>query len=107
MGESEKKSAFGRFIRALRTTHKNAVLFTLCMDLDNHFEGDTLVLETPTEAVYKALMREDNSAFISDVLLQTGVEKYEIRLKKAGENKLDSALKALKDNFDGTDIDIK
>ena len=107
LGESEKKSAFGRFIRALRTTHKNAVLFTLCMDLDNHFEGDTLVLETPTEAVYKALMREDNSAFISDVLLQTGVEKYEIRLKKAGENKLDSALKALKDNFDGTDIDIK
>ncbi len=105
--DGEKSTVFGKFVRALRTTHKNAVLFTLCMDLGNFFEGDKLVLTTESEAVFKALNRAENSKFISDVLLGLGVLQYEIRLSPKGESGYDRALKELKNNFDGIDIEIK
>lgn len=107
MGDDEKKAVFGRFVRALRTTRKNAVLFTLCMDLGNFFEGDKLVLTTESEAVYKALTRTENAKFIADVLLEQGVAEHEVRFLAKGESEYDRALKELKSNFEGADIDMK
>lgn len=107
LGEGEKSAVFGKFVRALRTTHKNAVLFTLCMDLGNFFEGDKLVLTTESEAVFKALNRAENSKFITDVLLGLGVLQHEVRLTPKGESEYDKALKELKNNFNGIDIEIK
>lgn len=103
----DKQTVFAKFIKSLRTTHKNAVLFTLCMDLDSEFEGDKLVLYTDSEAVLKALNRADNAKFIAEVLLELGVSEFEIRLKQKGESEFDTALKELKQNFGGVDIDIK
>jgi DNA polymerase-3 subunit gamma/tau len=105
--ESDKKTIFGKFLRLFRTTRKNAVLFTLCMDLESAFEGDKFILITPTEAVYKALTREENNKFIAETLAELGVFSHEVRLKSRGEDKLESAINKLKDNFKGTDIEIK
>jgi DNA polymerase III gamma/tau subunit len=105
--EADKKTVFGKFLRLFRTTRKNAVLFTLCMDLESTFEGDKFVLITPTEAVYKALTREENNKFIAETLAELGVFSHEVRLKTRGEDKLESAINKLKDNFKGTDIEIK
>ncbi|MDE6597624.1 MAG: hypothetical protein K2K60_03185, partial [Clostridia bacterium] len=107
LGEDEKSGVFGKFIRSLRTTRKNAILFTLCMDLNNFFEGDKLILTTDSEAVLKGLTRADNAAFLADTLAELGVAEHEVRLVKKGESEYDKAVAQLKSNFDGTDIEIK
>lgn len=106
-GSADKDKVFAKFIKSLRTTRKNAVLFTLCMDLDHKFEGDKLILLTESEAVLKSLNRADNTKFISEVLLELGVSDFEIRFRQKSESGYEKALKELKNNFDGTDIEIK
>lgn len=106
-GSADKDKVFAKFIKSLRTTRKNAVLFTLCMDLDHTFEGDKLILLTESEAVLKSLSRADNTKFMSEVLLELGVSDFEIRFRQKGESGYEKALKELKNNFDGTDIEIK
>lgn len=105
--EEDKRGVFGRFLRSLRTTHKNAILFTLCMDLNSFFEGEKLVLTTDSEAVLKGLTRPDNANFISETLLEFGVSSHEVRLVKAGESAYDKAVEELKHNFEGIDVEIK
>lgn len=107
VADADKKQIFAKFVRAFRTTRKNAVLFTLCMDLEHYFEGDKMILETNTDAVYKALTREDNMRFIAENLSELGVFSHEVRLKGKEENKFESAYNKLKTNFSGTDIEIK
>ena len=107
LGESEKSSVFGKLIRALRTTHKNAVIFTLCMDLGNYFEGEKLILTTDSEAIVRGLTRPDNANFLAEVLATLGVNDYEVRLVVKGESDYEKAVKELKQNFKGTDIEIK
>ncbi len=107
LNENEKQGVFGKFIRSLRTTHKNAVLFTLCMDLGNSFDGDKLILTTESEAVYKGLTRTDNANFIAEALAELGVPSHEVRLVKKDESGFDRAVNELKRNFEGIDIEIK
>ncbi|MDE6585783.1 MAG: DNA polymerase III subunit gamma/tau [Clostridia bacterium] len=104
---AEKDKVFAKFIRSLRTTHKNAVLFTLCMDLAHEFEGDKLILLTDSEAVNKSLCRADNAKYVADVLAELGVTEYEVRFRPKGESNYEKALRELKENFKGTDIEIK
>jgi len=104
---NEKDKIFAKFIKSLRTTRKNAVLFTLCMDLDHGFEGEKLIMFTESEAVLKSLNRADNNKFISEVLLELGVSDFEIRFRQRGESDYEKALKQLKENFTGIDIEIK
>lgn len=107
LSEEEKSAVFGKFVRALRTTHKNAVLFTLCMDLKSQFSGEKMVFITDSEPVYKALTRAENEKFIADLLLTFGVSEHEVRLESKGESDYDAAIRELKNNFGGTDINIK
>lgn len=107
LGERDKQAIFGKFIRALRTTHKNAVIFTLCMDLITEFEGEKLIFITASESVYKGLTRADNYKFVGEVLSELGVSEYEIRFKPKGESEFDKALNELKNNLGDTNIDIK
>lgn len=106
-GGANKNTVFARFIKSLRTTRKNAVLFTLCMDLDHAFEGEKLVFITDSEAVLKSLNRPDNANFIASVLAELGVTDYEVRLKAKGESEYEKALRELKTNFDGIDVKEK
>ena len=107
LSDADKKTVFGRFLKLFRTTKRNAVLFTLCMDLENYFEGDTFVLSTDVEAVYKSLNRDENKAFIGETLQELGVFSFDIRLNPKGEDEYESALNKLRDNFKGSDIQIK
>ena len=107
LSEADKKTVFGRFLKLFRTTKRNAVLFTLCMDLESFFEGDTFVLLTDVEAVHKSLNREENKAFIGETLQELGVFSFDIRLKPKGEDKYEKALGELRDNFKGNDVQIK
>ena len=93
-------------LRALRTTHKNAVLFTLCSDLGCEQNGDKLILTTDNETVHRAITRQDNAKILTEILSECGVSDYEVRLAKKDDS-LSRALNVLKNNFGGTDIDIK
>lgn len=105
--EAEKSRVFANLLKLFRTTRRNAVLFTLCMDLESAFEGDKLILYTQTDAVYKALNREENARFIREALAELNVFSFEVKFKQAGEDKWESAERRLKENFKGIDIDIK
>ena len=107
LSEEQKGKVFGSLLKSFRTTRRNAVLFTLCMDLESSFEGDTLILSTETDAVFKALNREENARFIREALADLGVFAFEVRLKPKGESKWESAERRLRENFKGIDIDIK
>ena len=107
LSDGDRRAVFGKFIKALRTTHKNAVLFTLCMDLVTEFEGEKLVFITANESEYKGLNRPDNYKFIGEVLSEFGVTEYEIRFKPKGESDFDKALNELQKNLGNIDIDIK
>lgn len=107
LSDADKATMFGRFIKLFRTTKRNAVLFTLCMDLESFFEGDTFVLVTEVEAVFKSLCREDNRQCVAEALQSLGVFSFDIRLKAKGVDKYEKAISELRNNFDGIDIDIK
>ena len=107
LNDGDRRTVFGKLLKSLRTTRKNAVLFTLCMDLGNFFEGDKLILTSDSEAIYKGLTKPDNSAFLSEALLELGVKEFDVRFVKKGESDFDKAVKELKSNFDGVDIVIK
>lgn len=107
LSAEEKSAVFGKFIKSLRTTRRNAVLFTLCMDLGSFFEGEKLIFTTDNEAVYKGLLRTDNAAFIAETLAELGVAEHEVRFEKKGESDYEKAVRQLKSNFDGADIIIK
>ncbi len=104
---ADKGTVFARFLKALRTTHKNAVIFTLCMDLTHTFEGEKLIFITDNAAVYKGLNRAENRQFAADVLAELGVNDFEVRLEEKGESEYDKAFRELKENFKGIDIDVK
>ena len=105
-GSLTGKSVHAALLRALRTTHKNAVLFTLCSDLTCVQEGGKFVFNTENETVNRAITRPDNAKILSEVLAGAGVTDYEIRLVKKDDG-YKKAIDALKANFGGTDIDIK
>ncbi len=103
----DKRTVFAKFLRSLRTTHVNKMLFLLCMDLDHEFEGDKLIFITDNEAVPGGLNKPENAKFISEALAELGVLDYEVRFRARGENDYERAVRTLKENFSGTDIDIK
>lgn len=105
--DKDKAMVFGNLIKIFRVTRKNAVLFTLCMDLETAFEGDTFVMSTPIEAIYKALNREDNKQGLKEALASLGVFSFDIRLKSKGEDKYEKAMGELRNNFKGIDIEVK
>ena len=93
-------------LRALRTTHKNAVLFTLCSDLGCEQDGGKVTFTTDNETVHRAITRQDNAKILSDILAESGITEYEVKLLKK-DDALSRALDVLKSNFGGTDINIK
>ena len=101
-----KTNVLATLLRALRTTHKNAVLFTLCSDLICEQEGAKAIFFTDNETVHRAISRPDNAKILSDILLECGITDFEVRLSKKDDS-LSRALDVLKSNFGGTDIDIK
>ncbi len=103
----DRKAVFGKMLKSLRSTHRNALLFTLCQDLGYSWEGNKYILATDNPAVYKGLTRQDNTTFLSGVLAELGVMDFEIRMSDGSEDARDAAVKELEDNFAGADIEYK
>lgn len=102
-----RKKIPGLFMRALRRTIKSGVLFTMCQDLEHSFEGDTFVLETPNETIYKRLSSEENYKSVADALASIGITSFEIRKKGEKADPFEADVERLKKDFPDADIRIK
>ncbi len=98
--------AYGKFMRLLRKTSKNGVLFTMCTDLEAKYEGDTLVLFTESETVLRSLTKEDHLKIMTDVFSQLGVGSFAVRLKGSERASAD-ALEEFKKEFRDYPIEVK
>ena len=98
---------FGKFVRTLRKTSRNGVLFTMCSDLMPVFEGGTLVLYTESGTVARSLARAEHRAVMAEVFAQVGVTDFDVRLKGADAPKAVNAAEQLKRDFPDYPIEIK
>ena len=103
----KRKAAFGYFMRALRKTVKNGVLFTMCQDLESSFEGDTFVLETDSEIIFRRLNSEENHKNVAAALAAIGIHDFDIRLKGEKKDPVREEAERLRRNFPGADLEIK
>ena len=103
----KRKAAFGYFMRALRKTVKNGVLFTMCQDLESSFEGDAFVLETDSEIIFRRLNSEENHKNVAAALAAIGIHDFDIRLKGEKKDPVREEAERLRRNFPGADLEIK
>jgi len=71
-----KTNTFGKFMRSLRKTGNNGVLFVMCQDLTSRFEGDKFILSTENENIYRSLNRGEHIAIIKTALENIGVTNF-------------------------------
>ena len=105
--QGDARATFGSFLRALRKTAKNGVLFTLCMDLDCVYEGEKFVLYTESETIYASLTRPEHRALVEGALSAIGLGDFEIRLRGREKDDFNKSLSELKEKFPGVKIDVK
>ncbi len=105
----DAKAVFGAFLRTLRRTGRNGVLFTICMDLDYEYDGDIFVLSTTSETMYRSLKKEDHYALVKQSFEAIGVseERFDIRLRGKQKDEFQKQMNELKETFPNTKIEIK
>jgi len=105
----DARTTFGAFLRSLRRTGKNGVLFAVCMDLDYTIEDGAFVLITDSETMYKSMTREDHYPLIRQAFAEIGIGEDGFRIQLKGRPKEDFAKKMedLKKAFPDTKIEIK
>lgn len=95
----DAKATFGSFLRSLRRTGKNGVLFTICMDLDSAFEDGKFVLATTSDTMYRSLKKDEHFALIKQALEAIGVTDFDVRLKGTQKDEYASRISELKERF--------
>ncbi len=105
----DAKATFGAFLRALRRTGKNGVLFAVCMDLDYAVEEGVFQLITDSDTMYKSMTRDDHYPLIKGAFAEIGIGEDGFRLLMKGKEKDDfkKRMDELKENFPDTKIEIK
>lgn len=81
LAPDKRRAAFGYFMRSLRKTVRSGVLFTMCQDLEPSFEGDTYVLSTDNEIIYRSLNKEDHYKAVAQALEGIGITDFRIALR--------------------------
>ena len=107
LSPEKRKGAFGYFMRSLRSSVKNGVLFTMCQDLEPSFEGDKFILTASSELMHRSLLREEHYKSVKAALENIGITDFEIRLRGAKADRLDEDIARLKRDFSGADIQEK
>ena len=102
----DAKVAFGKFLRALRAVG-NGVLFTICMDMESDFDGDTFVLYTTKETLLNTLKRETNFPVVQSALNKIGITDFDLRLKSKEKDNTNKAIDEIKEKFADAKITIK
>ena len=105
----DAKSTFGAFLRALRKTGKNGVLFTICMDLDSAYEGDVFVLSTQSDTIYRSLKKPEHDALIQGAFqaIGIGLDGFEVRLQGKPSDDFNQKVETIKQTFQGINVEIK
>ncbi|MBQ8322705.1 MAG: DNA polymerase III subunit gamma/tau [Clostridia bacterium] len=105
----DAKATFGTFLRYLRKTGKSGVVFAICMDLDYAYEGDTFVLYTESETIYRSLSKPEHYALIRDSFAGVGISEsgFAVRLKGKQSDDFNKRVEELKETFGGVKIEIK
>ena len=105
----DAKATFGAFLRSLRKTGKNGVLFTICIDLDASYEDGVFVLTTPSETMFSSMSKPDHYALIAQAFAAIGMEEgsFDIRLKGKQVDTFTKSFNELKASFPNTKIEIK
>ncbi len=103
------KTTFGTFLRSLRRTGKNGVLFTICMDLEYLYEGDVFVLFTTSDTIYRSLSKPEHYALIQAAFEAIGIsqEGFSVRMKGKNSDSFEKTITAIKQTFEGVKIEIK
>ena len=96
---------FGKFMRALRKTGSNGVLYTMCSDLEFFFEGETLILTTTSDTIYRALLRDDHVKTMKELFGSLGVA-YEVR-QKGAKVEAKQGIGELEQNFADYTVQVK
>ena len=102
----DAKVTFGKFLRALRAVG-NGVLFTICMDMESDFDGDTFVLYTTKETLLNTLKRETNFPVVQNALNKIGITDFDLRLKSKEKDNTNKAIDEIKEKFADAKITIK
>ena len=105
----DAKATFGAFLRYLRKTGKSGVVFAICMDLDFAYEGDTFVLYTESDTIYRSLSKPEHIELIKSSFAGIGIAEngFEIRLRGKQSDNFNKSVEELKTTFDGVKIEIK
>ena len=109
MQTGDAKSVFGTFLRALRKTGKNAVLFAMCMDLDCAYNDGVLTLITDSDTIYRSLTRPEHYALITEAFSMIGVDGngFAVQMKGKKVNVADQGVETIAQTFKGAKIEIK
>ncbi len=105
--ETSAAMAFGKFLRTLRKSSRNGVLFTMCADLEAQFSDSVLILTTDSDTVYRSLNKEEHRKLMRETFAEIGVPEY--RLVKRGEESADvkGGIEEIKRNFSNYNVEIK
>ena len=105
----DAKATFGTFLRYLRKTAKSGVVFALCMDLDYAYEGETFVLYTESETIYRSLSKPEHTALIRDSFAGVGIPEsgFLVKLRGKQSDDFNKSVEELKETFGGVKIEIK
>ena len=105
--KDKRKNAFGFFMRTLRASSKNGVLFTMCQDLSHSFEGDKFILTAKNEVIYRSLNREQHHKTVAETLAKIGITDFEIRMQGQQKDSFEEDVSRLKSAFPHTDFEEK
>ncbi len=107
--KGDAKTVFGTFLRTLRRTGKNGVLFAICMDLEYAYEGEIFTFYTTSETIYNSLMKAEHYPIIKASFEGIGIAEdgFAIRLKGREKDTFNKDLETLKETFGGVKIDVK
>ncbi len=104
----DAKAIFGAFLRSLRRTAQNGVLFTICMDLEYGYDGNVFVLYCDKETVLRYLKKDENYKLVAQAFepIGVGAGAFDIRLRGSKSDDFKGAVQELQDSFPKTKIDI-
>ena len=107
--KGDAKATFGAFLRSLRKTGRNGVLFTICMDLDSAYESGVFTLYTSSETIYKSLCKAEHAALLKDAFAAIGLTENEYAVQYKGKNadNVNSCVEKIKQTFDGVKVEVK
>ena len=107
--KGDAKATFGAFLRSLRKTGRNGVLFTICMDLDSAYDGDVFTLYTSSETIYRSLSKPEHAALLKDAFAAIGVAEsdYAVQYKGKRADDIADGVEKIKQTFDGVKVEVK